>query len=730
MLQRRSSKVKYLFAGVAALLLCSACVFASPPVLYSVRPKSGPLSGGSKLHVVGDGLMSSGVDRLRCVFEDSSLGSEVSVMNEILNSSYLICLMPELRFLSSQDLSRGYQVAMAVTTSAGLRSNALSFLVLNLSNMRINGINPDEGINSTQNEVDIFGVGFLNTEEIVCAYGDSEAEIVQVPAMFVNESVLKCMLSAYPSTAQVAINVWMNGQSSSLVVANTVHSNRFTFFATSPVAVLCEFSNSYAAVMITFDREVEIGKERASNTMVVPNCTLLFDTETLALLGSGTQCLWFNSNQRIIVINLVKDSQIFENSTLTFGDGAIRTRYVEFSRLTSGSTYVRLNSELLQPVAIIDAPMFIPYCGNFTVSGLSSQNGGFQGLRYRWSVQRVTENGNATMTDSSFDMYVLSEFDTNPLLVIPAELFSISTHYSIRLEVENFLGLTSDSFILVSPLDLPAPSVSIRGSRERIIATDAELTLEGMVSLTNCPIELTNGLSPSWTIALEMDLDLESSASGQVAIDEVDLGGINTNTIVLTLPPHTLLPYSTYIATLTVTSDTEQTGYALVILTAELSGIQARIDGGIRRAVWAGGNIVLDGRLSDGIRLADTEALTVWNCSDIWSGLESASPCSANVESILNDVESNFSLLLEIEAGTFAPGSYRLTLTITYINQVSSAYQVLDVVSYKLPQVTITPHLRLNSIPVHEKLLLYAIIVSDYSGTVDWVSQNILGKPW
>lgn len=729
--------VLLLLGGVAAVLLCSdvhVLAQATPPVLRGFSPSSGPLSGGSTLHVLGNGFSASGPGRSKCVFEDSSLGSAVSETNHVQqNGSYLTCVMPEIGFLRSLNLSEGRRVKLAVTTGGGLRSNSLDFLVFNLSTMRISGINVSEGFNNSRNEVEIFGSGFISTGEIACAYGsiNAEDEMFYTPAFFVNSSSVRCVLSTFPYPAQVTVRVYANGQPSSSISADPIDSNLFTFFSTAPVVTSCEFSASYVSVAVIFDREVEIGGERATNLTTPPECSLLFINETRHMLGRGAVCAWLNEQQRTIVIDLSRDSLLVEGSMLSFRGGNIRTRNVAFSRLTSGGTSVGLNSELLLPVPVIDAPQVIPYCGNFTASGHNSQYGGYQPLEYRWTIQRVTRDGiiNVSGSGSLIDTYVHRTFQKDPLLVIPVAFFNVSTEYLVHLEVRNFLNATAHSAVPVTKLNLPAPDVLIRGSRKRLVAADGEITLEGVAQLPDClGGSAINTLAYTWRVVPETEIvdssaSGESSASSRLDLVEVDLGDANVNTAILVIPPYTLLPDASYVAIFTAETSGGQVGHSSVALDTELAGIRARIDGGMLRAVWIEERIVLDGRVSEGLESADREFLTAsWNCTSVSGESEANTSCADVAET------ANSTLQLEIEPRSLAAGVYCFTLTLAYQNLASSTGQVLNVVEHQVPLVSIEPPQRLHAFAVHEKLLIWAVVVSNYTGTLTWTSENIPGE--
>ena len=102
-------------------------------------------------------------------------------------------------------------------------------------------------------------------------------------------------------------------------------------------------------------------------------------------------------------------------------------------------------------------------------------------------------------------------------------------------------------------------------------------------------------------------------------------------------------------------------------------------------------------------------------------------PCLDQDGSPLNT--SSTELVYTIPGATLQPGSYSFSLTLNYRGQQSTTYQMIVILPYHVPLVTLTPPLGLEAFPVHEKFTLRARIYSDFPGTAEWSTQPVVGKP-
>lgn len=696
-----------LIVGGAALLLAQAPLPAysqyQAPVLLNFSPRSGPTAGGTPVSVTGEGFVDTGPGRSKCTFDDPSHGSAISETNQVHNSTHLTCVLPPVTYLPQSALVGGHYLRLSVTAGASMRSNVEQFLVFDLTQMHISAIAPNTGLNITRNMLFVYGGGYVDTGEIFCSVDGHTL----VPAAFLNTTLLHCELPTHPTAAQVRIDVYLNSHMSASVQPESQSANSFTFFVTAPEIVSCEFSSSYVKLFLTFDREIEIGGVSDYNTTQMPSCNLILDNETLHLLGDVVPCSWYNSQQRTVVITLSPTSQVIIGSVVHLRGSNIRTRAVEYSRLASGSVQVSASSQALIPIPVLEAPDYIPYCGDLIVTGERSQHGGALPLEYKWLISSNLTDAECPSQDSTFQDYVPKGFTNVSALTIPSTAFTEEIVYSLQLTVKNFLGMESTALANITKLDQPAPQALILGSPIRRVIVNAEIRLEGVAVLHEC-LNASGIVDYSWKIG---------SPTGH---GEIDLGFVNTETAVLVLPPFTLTANSIFVAVLTVAVD-GQSSNATVRLMTETLRIGARIVGGIHRAVGEGDVIVLDGKLSEGIDQNLTDISVLWHCHIADAPQV---PCADTLGSTL-DIPSQ--LVHMIPSNTLPSSHYNFTLTLTLSNLQSIAHQTIDVLPHGVPLVSLIPSTRLESVPVLRKLILEATVFTSHPGMAVWSSEYVPG---
>ena len=710
LLEEMGSKVMLcLFVGVAGLLLCNLQTLSGQedaPFLHDFMPQNGPISGGTLIHVIGNGFIMTGSTRSKCKFEDSSYGSHISADNLVHNSTYLTCTLPEIVFLPSSVLENGHRLSLSITAGDFAGSNEVYFFVYDLSAIRIIDISPNEGLNLSRTLISISGGGFFDTGEITCSLESDEQTLV--PATFINSTCLQCLLPTFQTSAGIHVDVSLNGHPSANIQPASTGSTTFTFFVSRPRLVSCEFSSSYVLLFVGFDREVEIGGESDYNTTQAPDCNLIFSDETLGIIGPDAMCFWYNSQQRSVVVWLMSTTTIRINTTVSLRGDNIRTRAVEYSRLANNSITVSPSTdlEILTPVPVLELPGSIPYCGDFTATAENSQHGGPRPLEYKWSITR--EMGMPIQDD----VYLPDDFTNQSSLIIPSIEFMDNTLYTIQLIVRNFLGVESTAIANVSKVNAPSPEVLILGSRVKRVVINAEVRLEAMVVLPGC-LNVSGLVDYSWKIGTQMGLDL-------------DIGSINRQSAVVVIPPYLLLPDSEYTAVITA-SVGRQSANASVQLVTEVLHIRARINGGIRRAVGVNDTIIFDGSISEGLNgnvTSDPQLLITWKCANITGLLESIY-CNETAFPI----QYPNTLTNDIPAGTLSTGVYNFSLTLKYLDLESSTYQVVHILPHHfIPRVAIIPPLRLESIPVHRKLVYHATVHSELPGTAKWSSEYVIGR--
>ena len=708
--------------------------------LIDYTPKSGPISGGTMINVTGNGFITTGADRSKCRFELSGRGNMLSAVNFIHNETFITCDQPEIAFLVDVSLIEGNRMTtLTITGDSGEVSNAMEFFLYDLDLIRVTSISPNEGLaNSTNITLSISGENFLNTNEITCSVLGS----YKVPALYVNSTLLECRLAPYPETALVVVDVSMNGQPVGNIPPRTKNSTTFTYFSSAPLIQSCQFTPSYAQLLLSFDREVEIGQEMRPDPYTSPalSCSDIFTHDTRQnVIGMDSACSWRNTLQREIVVELGHDNLVQLGSTVVIRNDTTRTRYVEYSRQATGSILVSLpgeSSPQFLPVAVIEAPNVIPNCGSFTISGAHSQFGGARGLEYKWTIGTEYDDNGTLIQDSLLSDYIPSNFSSQSVLELSSDLFTPHLFGSgsgsgpiiigenlfiIELTVRNFLGFTSTALIgNISRAEVDLPTLLIVGGRTRKIRVSDETMLEGRVVFQDgCQEQDQFGtITFTWTVADQFDRQLQ-------------LNGRASSLLVL--PPYSLEVDSEYTATLDVEFSLHPaTVSASVRLVTDIELVELKpiISGGTRRAVGANEAIELDGRSSQYINSSTVVLSITWTC------VASEEECIDRWGKPLSLPSNN--LVQIISGGSLIPREYNFTLSLTLFRQSQnvtllemSAYQVVVVLPHAtLPQVEIVPEegIDLESMLVHKELILNVNIQSRSPGSAQWTSEYVIGE--
>lgn len=676
-------------------------------VLHNSSPEHAPITSGTLLSVTGEGFI-NGISA--CQLVHTSYGSILSQNNFVRNNSFMTCTLPDVNFIPS--------IAFALTSTVDLRivnqvsgipqiSNAIPFTLFNLSQMLVTSINPVEGFNSSITTIKVHGTGFINTSTISCLVAD----MLTVTAMYENDTMLSCRLPYYTTPAQVSVDILINGQTASKVHTVTTTTNLFTYFSTSPEITGLVFTDSFARLLLSFDREVELGGEQQSSLKIsFTNCSQVFSSSSVSLLGGETQCQWHNTLQQQILITLGA-ANVFPGSVLHLKENIIRTRNVAYSKLASGGVMVSNTGQRLQPVAVITGPQHIPFCGNVTFSGHESLSGGSQSLLFKWNISYNPSD--VPLQSGSGETSLKPGTTLDPLelvpdyftdlssISLPTESFMTGIDYSFILFVQNFLGEQDSIEITITKQPFPAPIVWVVGGMKRTPLVGRDVLIEGVASLPQC-LDDHVVLSFQWKISSHKHNPSISSLMSPV----------------LLIPANTLLPGTNYTAILTVTA-AGQTGNASVIITTQEQQIEAVITGGNEVFSSEQNLIILDGTASRGLTndvMQDPNFFIEWSCHDItrnWS-------CDSVLASY------SHSLCVKLASNVLPEGKYIFTLTLEHNGTISKAIKEISLLANPSPRARIfTPSSRLSA---QDKLILQGFVCSSVQANASWSTVHLPGK--
>uniref|UniRef100_A0A1X7V0T6 MYND-type domain-containing protein n=1 Tax=Amphimedon queenslandica TaxID=400682 RepID=A0A1X7V0T6_AMPQE len=547
--------------------------------LTSVHPTSSPYAGGTTFHVNGTGFLN--IPEPRCQLTLSSLLAITFDVNTIINNTYMTCVVPAVSSeqISSIKENGNNTMLLSVKGAAG----HINITMFDLGTINVTSIQPNWGYRTESTIVNLYGNGFVNTTSITCNIGTTS-----FPGVYYNTSRIQCELPPQSMTYQVILDVYLNGQTvSRLSTLDYNITNLFTYFATPPHPVSSSYEPSYSSIILTFDREVEIGGEELNSTSISNsiNCNLIFTSSSVESLGDRAKCDWLNTLQRGIEIKLGINNTINPGSVLGLIHNSLRTRYVAFSKHSQGNVTVQSNRVDLLPVAIIEHPQTIPTCGNITLHASSSLYPGPAPMLYEWNITSTDTIGSGS-EDELESLYSIQDalpkgFTEQATITLSSSLFTDYTDYTFTLTVQNYLGHKDTKNITLTKdptTDPNTPLITVIGGREKRIAPNKELLIETM--LVNYCMILNSSLYYQWL--------LQTENMSFVPLTGFTSRHVTFKSPLILLPPHTLREQDHYLLTISVTSGTLTTN-----ITSNVTLILSRESAKIDSSVIQGGNVVL-----------------------------------------------------------------------------------------------------------------------------------------
>ena len=668
---------------------------ASQPVLTRFSPHSGPTGGGTNISVWGSRFE----ETTRCNFANLPAASLPSLTTIVHNNTFMTCRLPEFTTaFQFPENSTHNIIQFRIVTSSSEQSSEEDFLVFNLTNILVTSLRPTTGfILSLNNRVQFGGNSFVNTSELYCFIGD-----LREPATFIDDETVSCQLPSYPTPSLQYPLLSLNGDNTGFVPIQN-NSNEFVFYSTAPVLDTVEFSSSAAQLILTFDREVELGRENSTGVTQSFECLEIFDANTTSLLGEAAKCDWQTSQQRVIIIQLHANSLIMPNDAVTLNGANIRTRAVEYSMLSSSSKFIPAPEGPI-PVAVLEAPGAIPACGMLKLVARNSLYGGGRPLVYEWS----GFTGNETLNE-------LIALNDESSIEIPAQSLANSGPYNFTVTVTNFLGLEDDNTIsYLRKSSSEAVLVTIYGNHIRSYPVDSDnIVIEAKAEIMSC--SMINGvtLAYSWTV---------TNSNGEA----VTLGSFAMNNTELWIPPLVLQPGTTYdihVSARYTGQPSTMAGTAAIQVTGLHPEITAALQTGYKSSVRITEPLYLDTSSSRGL-LPDQTYKYRWQCGS----------CGLPNSTFSSVTSSSFTL----PANSLPLGSYQFTVTITHSTPgtSSTASTIVDVIEAQTEGGAITPSVKLslppkwNALSANDKTVVRASVSVPTAATVQWsmVEVKSLGK--
>ena len=715
-----------MFIYMYIMLLGNGLVFktsthvARAASLTSVHPTSSPYTGGTVLHVNGAGFLN--LSEPRCQLTLSSLGYITFDVNTIINNTYMTCVVPAV---SSEQVSSIKETGNdTLQLSVNGATGHINIRMFDLAGIIITSIHPNWGYRTESTTVLVHGNGFINTSSITCHIGMNS-----IPAVYYNTSLICCELPPHSITYQAVVDAYLNGQAVSRLSTTEYNiTNLFTYFATPPRPMSCTYEPSYSAIIITFDREVEIGGEELNPTNISNsiNCNVIFTSISVMSLGDRVRCNWLNTLQRDIEIQLGINNTIKPGSVLSLLHNSIRTRYAAFSKQSQGDVIVQSNRIDLLPVAILDSPQTIPTCGNITLYGSNSLYPGPVPMLYMWNITSIDAYIGSGLEEDEFESLnslqdsLPKGFTEQSSVTVSSSLFSEYTEYLFTLTVQNYLGHEDTKNITLTKdptTDPSTPLIRVIGGREKRISPNKGLIIETV--LVNYCTTLNSSLDYQWILQTE----------NKTLIPPMGFTSnyVNFKSSLILLPSHTLIEHTNYLLTISVTrTSVTLTTNITSNVTLMLRRGPARVDGGI---IQGGGSVVLYD-VKDNIPLelgiTSSSGQTLYENEIFWScrNEHNNETCGGTDVFYRRSSFENY-----IPGSLLSAGSYEITTSFYSQSIQYNASQRIIISDTNNSNVTVVYLIEsLAPVATHRKTAIRGTVRSIGSGSVTWRCIRAAGK--
>lgn len=598
--------------------------------LNSITPNRGPRTGGTEIVLQGAGFFLNDSARLEFQFDRTSPNCGAPYIFPNTSASVRITCL----FITADQQLQAFAIPVdqstirCITQSTsnfniyireflvqvriddGPFSNPIPYFYDDYSNIVVNTIVPLDREVNLLGQVSFQGENFLNTFSITCLVynfarcvkASSQFEIqspLSFPAAFVSSSEISCQLPAADVPCQVSVRLTLDGQESGIINSNVTS---FTYQYGAPRVESIYFSSDLSNLIVQFDRQVDLDLPNSVN----PNCIEIFRADTYNLIGGeDAKCFWADNSQQQLVISLPRTATVKVTSPITFIDGVIITRYELYSFGISNMTFaISAEQNTIRPVAVLNGPRSIPFCGQFSYSGINSQYPGYGSFEYYWTI---------LVHDSSIGNYsqILNQLDSfdliAPVITLTSDLFQPGIEYYLQLYIVNSIGLESEteSISLLKETE-PRPSVVILGTQTRQLEPGEDLIIQSVVVPSQCDNVPQAEYNYIWTLTKVVD-------QRRNLFSDVDLSNVQTQSPEIVIPSSYLEQNSSYGVSLQVTATTQPSPtQALLSVSVQPLLLQARVNGG-NRTVSQGREIVLDGRSSSQNPSLPT-ATFIWSC--------------------------------------------------------------------------------------------------------------------
>ena len=703
--------------------------------LSSVTPNRGPISGGTRVLVEGAGFFLNDTSllgflfdpdlpncgaplqfpdesaiRIICLFSLSTENEVLQVFGEPINQSTIVC--------PTRDSAFSGAFSVQVRINGGPFSNPVEYQYDDYSTITLRTMTPVQWELNSDPTLSFHGDGFINSSSLSCLLynghmcSDPPSPLppggyTSIPAVFVSPTEARCVLPPATTSCRVTVRLSFDGQESGRVESDTADFT-FTYRSIAPQVTNVNFLDDLSGLLIQFDRPAETTDQSTS-----PVCMDIFDSATLALLGgSRASCSWSNSRQDGLSVLLPDNAMVRVRSPITFKNGAIETRRVLYSFSLTNLT-VNVSPDSVHPLAVIDGPDSIPFCGQVSFSGLHSLYVGYSGLEYNWAI--LVED--STIPGYSDISQYLDSLGANVgLISLDTAHFMDDVEYSVQLQVVNSAGLQSRTSMQLRKDLQPKLDVVLLGSQNLSINFGESLVVNSLVLEPECRDQGT--LQFSWELVRVTD------ERRDITVTE-DITDIKAGLLHITVPASRFQENARYDLQVVVSSsDPPDVGRAEVRVNVLPSPLTVRIHGG-NRTVSTSSDVVLDARNSTYSAVLSDPTFT-WICAVVGS-LDACYNTTATADIPIPISLPGASFVTFPSSSLTSGQSYQFTLRMDQEETTAEGGVVVDVVSSPVPMVEVSA--LASALLLSEEVTLSGFVFSETPLlSVSWESIQLEGE--
>ncbi|GAB6022262.1 hypothetical protein CHUAL_006393 [Chamberlinius hualienensis] len=364
-------------------------------------------------------------------------------------------------------------------------------------------------------------------------------------------------------------------------------------FVTPPPQVIDAFVFPEGdSLAIFFNRDID------SSVSDRKRCSDYLTSSTVDMLGENSTCVWVTKRQLLIELgpqaNFNSD-YIGKNSTADDNEGAMMIVFeddllrVNNETFTEAATNIELSFFMADeiPVAILFGPRYVPPCGQFVLDGHQSIHIQNRRATFAWSVVSGDDDSdfnNATLAPLRAAIDEANRLNTQ-WLILDADwllpeidyLFSLSIYNSRQINVT----LASVANVTVTKSRNNIPLVAIQtslASYPNALTADQSFILYSYVTMPTCQHELFS-IAYNWTFS-----------NPKFKVDLRQLNGDKYKIAAFALPVDENV---TVTLRVTLNGDRNKSSEASLELLASASKIKAYVDGGFRRTVGTGSDVLM-----------------------------------------------------------------------------------------------------------------------------------------